>query len=225
MKDARVIVRDMSAETAVIGYDRPLLAGTARITRGRKGAVTVVVAPDTARRALYTLTRPLFVGAAFCAIPMALLENRTFPPVIGIVGFGIVGLLTARSCFRIAADGGKTIVFRADAAGLQVVNPLGAPADQFYGPNEIIALQLNRISLIGSGSCFQLELRARAFWRRSDNETLLVSENAEVLDKIGRTLAVALRLPEPHADLDGGWTSYRPPVRNVEPHDVAGSAG
>jgi hypothetical protein len=215
----------MSAETAVIGYERALLAGTARMPRGREGAVTVVVARDTARRALYALTRPLVIGAAFCAIPMALVENPTFPPVIGIIGFGIIGVLTARSCFRIAADGGKTIVFRADAAGLQVVNPLGSPADQFYGPDEIIAIQLNRISLIGSGTCFQLELRARTFWRRSDNETLLVSEHAEVLDKIGRTLALALRLPEPRADLDGGWTSYRPPVRNVESHDVAGSAG
>jgi hypothetical protein len=204
----------MTALSLVLGYERPLIPGTVRITRGDAGAVTVAIAPDTARRTIYTLSRPLILGLIFSAIPFAIIDHSMLLREWGIVGFVLIALFTARACFRIIARSNQPIIFRADAAGIQIVNPLDDPASQFYGPAEIIALQLNQISLVGRPDCYQLELRVRTFWRKTDQQTLLVSQSGETLDKVGRTLCTALALPEPQDDARS-WTSYRPPVQTA----------
>lgn len=197
------------AASPVLGYDRPLLPGTVRIMRAAAGAVSIAIAPDTAKRTVYTMTRPILLGAIYCVIPWAFLQERTFHPAIAFLAFGIIAAVTALACFRVVARSGESIVFRADVEGLNVVNPLAAPGGRFYSADEIVALHLIRLSMISEPVCYQLELCVHSNLGKTVPETLLLSPRGEVLNKIGRTLCSALGLPEPQGD-SVSWSSERP---------------
>jgi hypothetical protein len=201
----------------VIEYHRPLPPGTVRITRSEVDAraVTITIAPDTAKRTLFTLTRPLIVAAIFSLIPLALLDNSQLRAV-GIAVLIAIGAAASFSCYRIVARSNQPIIFRADPAGIQIINPLDEPASQFHAADEIQALQLRRISLLSEPVCYQLELQVRAFTRDRDKRSLLVSQSAETLDKIGRTLCEALPLTPPVGS-PTAWWSQRLDAANVSP--------
>jgi hypothetical protein len=200
----------MISSVPTLDYDRPLAPGTVRITRssGDARAVTIMVAPDTAKRTLYTLTRPLAVGGIICLIPVALFENRTFPPVIGITVFLAIAGVTLLACYRIIARSDRPIIFRADPAGIQILNPLDHPASRYHAAEEIITLQLRRISLLTEPVCYQLELGVHAFMRDQDGQSLLISQSAATLDRIGRALCDALDLAPPVGDTTTWSSTY-----------------
>jgi len=207
---------------AVIEYRRAQAPGTCRISRNDDGDVTISIAPDTAKRTIYTLTRPLANAVVFSLIPLGMLDSFEYRPVACIL-LAVIWSVAALASYRIVAASGRPIVFRAGVEGIHITNPIDAPPERFYGTADIIALEFRRTSLIAEPVCYALELRVRtARLPHTSRQTLLVSQCDEMLDRIGRTLGQSLALPAPEGDRNG-WTSYRPPFHehaNATPASV-----
>jgi hypothetical protein len=202
----------------VIQYERPLSPGCVRISRNEAGGVTIAIAPDSAKRTAFALFGPLAIGGLCCLGPVALIFEGSLPPFVGFAALALILAVAGFVTHRIVVRSAGLIIFRADVAGIQIVNPLDARPNQLFDADQIVALQLHRVELAIPTHTCQLELRVRALWKHDDRLTLLVSQSAETLDKIGRTLCKALDLPEPCGDLNG-WMTYRPPpaaARRVE---------
>jgi hypothetical protein len=193
----------------VLEYNRPLLPGTVRITH-RQGSVTIQVAPDTARRIVYTALGPLLILAIFAvyALMGVLTRGRIFPLLV------LVGLFVAGGVYlaRVLRRGREPIVFRANPTQLEIQNPLDQPPHRAVFVPQIASLQLRRAALPAEFSLYHLEIVTR----RADHESaanarpapisLLASPSFETLDKIGRTLITAMELPEPVPG-PAGWSS------------------
>jgi hypothetical protein len=181
----------MTADAApVLAYDRPLAPGMVRITRS-SATVVVKIAPDTAKRALSSLLIPalLFLFAGGVVVSALSSGGGLGALVIAVVLLGIGGAMLHQT-LRQSRD---PIVFTADPRMLRIENSLDVPPDRTVGVFEIETLQLRRHPLIPSA--YGLEVLTRGFPDRPRTAiSLLVSPSFETLDKIGRTLAEAMRL-------------------------------
>jgi hypothetical protein len=202
---------------AVLHYDRPLAPGTVRITR-HTGAVTITIAPDTAKRTVYTVLAPLLLLAAFSLFVVGgLFTRQSLDQLVLLTLFVAIG---GWILFRTLRRANRPIVFRADAEELNVHNPLDRPADRAIPVHQIVTLQLRRTALPTNAMVFQLEVLTST--GRLDEQattlSLLVSPSFETLDKIGRTLLGAMCLPDPYTGPNGWWSDPQKPLVHASHH-------
>jgi hypothetical protein len=194
----------MTADAApVLAYDRPLAPGAVRITRSST-SVSIKIAPDTAKRALFHLAVPaiLFVFATGLAVSNLRAANGLFGMIVAATLLAIGGALV----YQTLRQSREPIAFTADPKMLRIEHPLDVPPDRTLGVFEIETLRLRRHPLVASA--YELEVITRDFPDRPRTViSLLVSPSFETLDKIGRTLAEAMRLSV-HPAHPEGWRTY-----------------
>src|SRR4051812_27775572 len=96
---------------AVLNYDRPLAPGTVRITR-LVGAVTIMIAPDPAKRTVYTVMAPLLILAAFSLFAVTGLFTRQSLDQLALLTLFVA--IGGWVLFRTLRRANRPIVFRAD---------------------------------------------------------------------------------------------------------------
>ena len=194
----------MTTASPVLAYDRPLAPGTVRISRSG-GAVAVVVATDSPRRAVYSYATPAaiaVIGVGVAIYTIFAIGGWLLGLTAGVIllSLGIVATLHA------VRETSTPIVFTADPVTLRIQNTLESPPDRTLGVYEVARLQLGPNLVLAK--TYRLAVMAKGFPDRPAAVIpLLVSPSFETLDKIGRTLAEAMRLDAPVTDPEG-WRAY-----------------